>query len=323
MNDDPEQPQPPEPPELPQPRGLPEQPQPPAPPELPQPRGLPEQPSERAPQPSEMPLSTVGPPLPPEPPRQAAEMPPPASGTPPCAPQPERYPFWGYSDLLLFVGLVIPCLLLASAIVRVFFAVIGVRPGPTVARILPEQLLSYLLIFGALALILRFQYGRPFWSSMGWCRLRMPPLLIIGSGVICAFAVAWLGSLIQTPTRANPMTELLQGRVTLILMAIFGTTLAPIAEELGFRGFLQPLLVRSLGVIPGVLLAALPFGLLHYQEYGNSWRHAALIALAGASFGWMRQVTGSTKASSLMHAAYNGVIFAAVFAGGTGVQKGG
>jgi len=39
----------------------------------------------------------------------------------------------------------------------------------------------------------------------------------------------------------------------------------------------------------GVLAATIPFGLLHFQEYGNSWRHAVLIALAGASFGWMRQ----------------------------------
>jgi membrane protease YdiL (CAAX protease family) len=31
--------------------------------------------------------------------------------------------------------------------------------------------------------------------------------------------------------------------------------------------------------------------------------------LAGASFGLMRQRSGSTKAAALMHAAYNGVFF--------------
>ena len=80
-------------------------------------------------------------------------------------------------------------------------------------------------------------------------------------------------------------------------------------EELAFRGFLQPLLVRSLGTVPGILAAALPFGLLHFQEYGNSWRHVLLISLAGAAFGWMRHATGSTKAAAIMHASYNAIEF--------------
>jgi len=56
-------------------------------------------------------------------------------------------------------------------------------------------------------------------------------------------------------------------------------------EELIFRGFLQPLLVRSLGAPAGILATALPFGLLHFQEYGNSWRHVLLISLSGVAFG--------------------------------------
>jgi membrane protease YdiL (CAAX protease family) len=58
------------------------------------------------------------------------------------------------------------------------------------------------------------------------------------------------------------------------------------------------------------------FGLLHFPEYGNSWRHALLITAAGAAFGWMRHATGSTKASALMHAAYNALFFAALFTQG-------
>jgi membrane protease YdiL (CAAX protease family) len=101
-------------------------------------------------------------------------------------------------------------------------------------------------------------------------------------------------------------------RTAVLLMAVFGTTVAPLCEELAFRGFLQPLLVRSFGAAPGILLAAVPFGLLHYQEYGNSWRHVAIISGAGAAFGAIRQVTGSTKAAVLMHASYNAFFFLAM-----------
>jgi hypothetical protein len=123
-------------------------------------------------------------------------------------------------------------------------------------------------------------------------------------------------NLIRLPDTANPMTELMDTRTAVLLMAIFGTTVAPLCEELAFRGFLQPLLVRSLGAAPGILLAAIPFGLLHYQEYGNSWRHALIISAAGAAFGAMRQITGSTKAAVLMHSTYNTFFFLVMLSDG-------
>ena len=110
------------------------------------------------------------------------------------------------------------------------------------------------------------------------------------------------------------MKKLLSDRTSVLLIAAFGTTLGPLCEELVFRGFLQPLLVRVAGKMGGVLLAALPFGLLHLEQYGYSWRTALLVCFAGACFGWMREVTGSTRASTLMHAAYNGVFFLGLLA---------
>ena len=241
---------------------------------------------------------------------------PPAEGIPPPPPEQdhEPYPFWGYSDVLLFAGLVIPCMLAGLAVVKLFFAVFHLHPSHRVAELLPEQLIGYALLFGALALSLRVQYDRPFWRSLGWAPIGLPPLFIVMCGMLTSLSVAVLGSLIHTPTTSNPMTELMQDRASTILMAVFGIGIAPVCEELAFRGFLQPLLVRSMGAVPGVITASIPFGLLHYREFGNSWRHAVLIALAGTSFGWMRHFTGSTRASSLMHASYNALIFVAVFA---------
>ena len=126
---------------------------------------------------------------------------------------------------------------------------------------------------------------------------------------MAAFAVMVASVLMRTPDIDSPMKALLSDPVSVVMIAVIGTTLAPVCEEIVFRGFLQPLLVRSLGVAPGILLAAMAFGLMHFQEYGYSWRHALLISGAGAAFGWMRQRTGSTKAAAVMHAAYNGVFF--------------
>ena len=232
----------------------------------------------------------------------------------PPPPPPERYPFWDYTDILIFAGLAIPSLLAAELITKGFLALFHLHPALKVMELLPAQFLGYLLLFGGLWAIFRLKYGRPFWRSLSWSAMRVPFSLVMVCGVMAAFGVGIASNLIHTPDTSNPMTELMEGRAALIMMAVFGITLGPLFEELAFRGFLQPLLVRSVGAVAGVLLAALPFGLLHYQEYGNSWRHALVISLAGASFGAMRQVTGSTRAAALMHASYNAFFFLVLFA---------
>ena len=228
--------------------------------------------------------------------------------------QAERYPFWGYSDLLLFAGLVLPCMLIGIGLVRVVMFLLHVHAGIRAAELLPEQFVGYTLLFGALILLFRVQYNRPFWRSLAWTEPPLPLGWIGLMGVGAALGVSILASLLRTPNATNPMTQLLQDPVSMVLVATFGVTLGPLCEELAFRGLLQPLLVRDLGAVPGILAAAVPFGLLHYQEYGNSWRHALLVCLAGAAFGWMRHVTGSTKAAVIMHASYNALFFVALFA---------
>jgi uncharacterized protein len=249
----------------------------------------------------------------PEPPPEVGQALPPANTEPP-PPPPPRDPFWGYSDLAVFLGLLIVSFFAGIGLVTLVYTVFPIHLQAKVAQALMAQSLIYLLAFGALAMMFRVQYNRPFWRSLGWSPFRLPAVVVAGCGVVTAVVVALIGALIRTPTTPNRITELLEDPKSLLLVAIFGLTLAPLAEELGFRGFLQPLLVRSLGPAPGVLAAAVPFGLLHFPEYGNSWRHALLITLAGAAFGWMRYRTGSTKASTLMHASYNALEFIAYFA---------
>jgi len=229
---------------------------------------------------------------------------------------PEKTPFWGYNDLLLFIGLAPVCLILGYALVKLPLRVLHIHPAAQVEEAIPEQLIGYLFLFCALGLIFRQGYGRPFWKSLGWTNMRLPLGVIICFGVLTGVIVVIASTLIRLPETANPMTELMNTRTAILLMSIFGTTVAPVCEELAFRGFLQPLLARSLGVTPGILLAAIPFGMLHYSEYGDSWRHALIISAAGAAFGAMRQFSGSTKAAALMHASYNAFFFLAIFADG-------
>jgi membrane protease YdiL (CAAX protease family) len=237
-----------------------------------------------------------------------------AAPLPPPAQPPEREPFWGYSDLLFMLGITLPCMFLGILLVKSAMYVFHWHPAVSVEELLPEQSLGYVLLFFSMYAMFRAQYGRPFWESLGWKPMRLPIGMVAIAGIAAAIGVAFSSALLRTPDTANPMTEMMQDRVSLILLAIFGVTVAPLSEELAFRGFLQPLLVRTAGPVLGILGAAIPFGLLHYHEYGNSWRHAVVISLAGATFGIMRHVTGSTKAATFMHASYNAFLFIALFA---------
>jgi len=227
---------------------------------------------------------------------------------PPAPPAPERDPFWGYDDLVWFIGLAIASMLAAWAVEWVAMKLVHVE----MVSVAIAMFAMYGLLFGALGGMFRVVYNRPFWRSLGWTPLGAPAMMVMLAGMATAILVAMASKLIQTPTGDNQMTQLLETRAGVLVMGTLSITLAPLCEELAFRGFLQPLLVRSLGAAPGILLAAIPFGLLHFHEYGNSWRHALILSLAGAAFGCMRHATGSTKASALMHASYNGLIFIAL-----------
>ena len=224
------------------------------------------------------------------------------------------YPFWGYFDLLVIVGMWFAAWVVNGLSMGIMMAVLHMPVGanPGTGLVLMNQSVFYALFFGSLALWLRVQYDHPFWRSLGWTEMRLSVFRTVLFGLATCYAVAVFGALIRTPATPSQMTQLIAGRTSLLLMAAFGITVGPLCEELAFRGFLQPLLVRSLGAAPGIILAAIPFGALHFREYGNSWRHALIVAIAGAAFGWMRYRTGSTKASTLMHASFNALTFVGV-----------
>jgi membrane protease YdiL (CAAX protease family) len=232
--------------------------------------------------------------------------------TPPVPP-PERVPFWGYADVALMFGLALPCMFLGWGLVWLVTGVANVHLTAGVKAV-SAMLFGYCFLFSALKLIFRVQYDRPLWSSLGWTWAGVPVFscLVYGCGTL--LLVGAVSRLVHTPPSEGPLIEMMKDHTALIVIAIFATTVAPVAEELAFRGFLQPLLVRNLGAIGGIALTSAFFGGLHYSEYGDSWRSALLVAVAGAAFGCMRQLTGSTLASAIMHASFNGLQFVALLA---------
>ncbi|HTB16552.1 MAG TPA: type II CAAX endopeptidase family protein [Bryobacteraceae bacterium] len=218
-------------------------------------------------------------------------------------------PFFDYADFFLFVGLSIPCLLIAALLVRGLRWLVPLREP---IRLLLAQSIWYFLAFGCLAALFRFRYDRPFWRSLGWRPISVGAAAgAILAGPFLALVVGLLGSALRSPEINLPFEQMLGSTSTKVLLGILVVILGPVAEELAFRGFLMPLLMRSLGPATGVILTGVIFGSVHGYEYQWSWQYMSLISLAGCVFGWARYKTGSTVASSLMHSTFNLMQFAA------------
>lgn len=222
----------------------------------------------------------------------------------------DEYPFWSYQDVLVLACLAVPALFLAFVNSQGTFFLLRITPPRAVVPLV-SQFLGYGFWFAFLFMMFRFRYARPFWESLAWVKPQHGMVASIFAGPMLAFTVAILGVLLRTPEIEMPFRDLLADRVSILLLGIFATTLGPLCEELAFRGFLMPLLMRSFGVVAGIVLTSLPFALLHGPQYGWSWRHILLLTLAASAFGWMRYKTGSTATATVMHATYNLTFFTA------------
>jgi membrane protease YdiL (CAAX protease family) len=96
-------------------------------------------------------------------------------------------------------------------------------------------------------------------------------------------------------------------------LGILSVTLAPLMEELFFRGFLYPVLARDLGLPFAILLTALSFAALHGAQLMFSWGPVLVIFLVGLVLTMVRAKTNSVAAGVLIHMAYNGTITVAMF----------
>ncbi len=95
-----------------------------------------------------------------------------------------------------------------------------------------------------------------------------------------------------------------------ILLVVIVGVLAPIFEELFYRGLLQrALLKRGLPPVLAVGITALLFGLSHFQLL-----QLPALVLAGAVFGWLAHHFGRLGPAIAAHVAFNMVTVAALLA---------
>jgi len=232
------------------------------------------------------------------------------------APAPEPYPFWGWMDMGIAVGLLVGLfvvILFAAGGLMYYVPWLKTNQAPLMLIV---QLVAYLAVYATLWAIFHFGYNRPVFASLAWRRtVSNRTLAYIGlCGVLLSPAVSLLASVFHTPeVQIAGLDELQKYPVILALFGVMAVTAAPLFEELLFRGFLQPVFIRTFGAIAGILITSSLFGLLHIFEYQGLWQYAAVVTLVGAILGTVRYRTNSLIPSTLMHACYNSVAAVGIF----------
>ncbi len=92
------------------------------------------------------------------------------------------------------------------------------------------------------------------------------------------------------------------GMVGLAVTFLLAALLAPLAEELLFRGWLYTHLRAYMGFGPTLALTSVLFALAHWER---THLYALAVLPVGVVLGYLRERTGSVRATILLHGIYN------------------
>jgi membrane protease YdiL (CAAX protease family) len=140
---------------------------------------------------------------------------------------------------------------------------------------------------------------------------RPHPMILLAAAVLMLCSLLPTSRLAELSMRLHPPSPGWEGfmlehmPVTPWQTILAGLTVilaAPLVEEIIFRGLLQNLTARLWGAIPGLVIAALVFALVHNE----AWFLFGLIGV-GLVLGFVFQATGSVTAAWVAHAVHNAV----------------
>jgi hypothetical protein len=181
--------------------------------------------------------------------------------------------------------------------------------------IVPTQLVTYLVIIGFMAILVRIRHRNSLLQAVHWnppSRRYFVNALMVGAALAL---VSDIGEVVlhRWIPDSLPITEYFKDRPSALLLGAFGVLVAPLMEELMFRGFIYPALARWRGASISVLITAFCFTLLHGAQLGYSWAPLLLIFIVGVTLTVTRRITNSVATCVVMHMTYNFVLLAQTY----------
>jgi membrane protease YdiL (CAAX protease family) len=228
----------------------------------------------------------------------------------------------GPSPFLVFLASLPLTVFLVLVVVGGLSATTGLAAGSPVGRLLSVALTA--LVYIGLVRLLVVGTGAMSWADMGLRRLPIGRIVadglwgaafalpvIVAAGILAALLVGFLRT---TPESPLPPTGTAEG---LLLNLVTAAVLAPIGEEVFYRGFALSAWLRTMDVRTAVVRSAAFFAFVHILTLGagtfEEGVSQAVIAFAvripiAVALAWTFLRRGSLYAPIGLHAAYNGIL---------------
>jgi membrane protease YdiL (CAAX protease family) len=166
-------------------------------------------------------------------------------------PHAENPPWTGIDLLIAAVAFVVAVFIASVVFLSIAVHVGGVSAtelakNPTAAIIVPAMTFGYIVMLAVFYARVTSAQGLPFWKAIQW---HWPQgyswLAWLAAGGTLTIALGLLSRLLPFP-KSLPMERFFRDPQAVYLMMFLGVAVAPLTEEISFRGFLYPLLDRGL-----------------------------------------------------------------------------
>lgn len=141
-------------------------------------------------------------------------------------------------------------------------------------------------------------------------------VITAGVGLAIALILELLGQ--EIPAVQQHLRDAARNPQTAPILAFSALVVAPIAEELFFRGFVFPALAKRVGLWAGIVLSAVIFGFVHLNQAENLLGGVLLLARLvplGMLFAWLYHWRGTLVVPIIVHAVFNAASVALLLAG--------
>lgn len=215
---------------------------------------------------------------------------------------------WKLSDVLII-------LVLIFGVTNLFFWLFGefVETLIPAQKFLFSSFLQTLIIFLAIIYFLAFRGGRL--ADVGIKRgINVFKIGIIG-GILLFLAVIISGIIIElvlpfTP-ELQPIAQLIieaEDYKDFIFLLFIGAFLAPVGEELYFRGVVYPAFKNKFGITSAMIISGCFFALLHFDIV-----RFIPLAIGGFGLAYIYERTGSIFAPIIAHSTWNAVMICLLY----------
>jgi uncharacterized protein len=271
----------------------------------------------------------------------------------------ERYqplPLWripGFLHLLVFLVLIVGGYLSSAVVVLagMHFHLFGVstlkQAENEIHYRLGSQAAWYLITVLECMAVFPLLWRRGFFDGLQWRAIAAihNRWRLLGAAFAC-FVVAIVDEILIPGPANTPIDQTFRMPGAVWLLFGFGVTLAPVIEEIAFRGFLLPVLCTAFdrtlegltgsrapqpdengsprwslpAMIVASVLTSIPFALMHGEQTSYSIGPFLLLVAISLVLCWVRLNLRSLAASVMVHSSYNLLLFSMMFLGTGGFR---